>query len=185
MIGDFPFTHDFARQRFANLDVVSTRRLRVQHRIEGGDLPDVCHAQLQTVREILNARWIEIAAFTLDDKHQRNDRRTFDRVLRQMPIDFGLNFSRKRSRRRHVHRMIGRLNFYEHFAHKDSILNRSFRSGPPPAQSGSSPTLNGTYRSISPKTISSDPMIATMSATIAPRDMCGSAERFTKLGPRK
>src|SRR5207237_10527831 len=41
------------------------------------------------------------------------------------------------------------------------------------------------YRSISPKTISSDPIIATMSATIAPRAISGSAERFTKLGPRK
>ena len=28
-------------------------------------------------------------------------------------------------------------------------------------------------------------MIATMSATISPSAMCGSAERFTKLGPRK
>src|SRR5207247_610007 len=41
------------------------------------------------------------------------------------------------------------------------------------------------YRSISPNTMSSDPIIATMSATIAPSDMSGSAERFTKLGPRK
>ena len=41
------------------------------------------------------------------------------------------------------------------------------------------------YLSISPNTTSSDPMIATTSATISPSAMTGSADRFTKLGPRK
>src|ERR1051325_9884783 len=41
------------------------------------------------------------------------------------------------------------------------------------------------YLSISPSTISSDPIMATMSATMQPSPICGSAERFTKLGPRK
>src|SRR6185369_14949627 len=41
------------------------------------------------------------------------------------------------------------------------------------------------HLSISPKTISNEPMIATTSATISPFAKSGKADRFTKLGPRK
>src|SRR5581483_1426980 len=114
---------------------------------------------LQTVGEILHARRIEIAALALHDEHQRNDGRALDRIPRNVLVDLRFNFRRERSRLRHVHRMIWRLNLDENLTHR--------------------------YRSISPKTISSDPIIATTSAIISPCAMWGSADRFTKLGPRK
>src|SRR6185312_4145980 len=78
-----------------------------------------------------------------------------------MAINFSLDLGREsRCRFRNVNRLRLRLNLYQLLTHES-------------------------YLSISPNTMSSEPMIATMSATISPSDICGSADRFTKLGPRK
>src|SRR6185436_6444302 len=145
MFRNLSFAHDLARQSLADLDVVLADRLRLEHRVKRRDFPDVRNSQLQTVRQVLHSRRIEVATLSLDDEHQRQNRRTPDRVFRQMPINFRLDLRREAGRRRHVDRMIRRLNFYQDFTHR--------------------------YRSISPRTISNDPMIATMSATMAPCDI--------------
>src|SRR6266516_7013863 len=70
MFGDPRLTHNPAGQRLTNLKVILANRRRVQHRIEGGNFPDVGNSQAQTLREICNPRRIQIAALALHNKHE-------------------------------------------------------------------------------------------------------------------
>src|SRR5215213_11400369 len=69
MFGDFPRAHDLARERLADLYVILPDRLRVDHRVERRDFPDVRNAQLQAASEIEHARRIEITTLALHNEH--------------------------------------------------------------------------------------------------------------------
>src|SRR5688572_17459919 len=67
----------------------------MNHRVERRHFPDVRHSDFQTVREIQHTRRIKVTTFTLHDEHQRENRRTHHRVLREVAINFSFYRRRK------------------------------------------------------------------------------------------
>src|SRR5688572_810438 len=172
----------------------------MDHRVEGSHFPDVRDTKAQSFRKICHARRIQIAPLPLHNKHQRQDCRPHYRILGQVPINFRFNLRRERCDLvANIDRLRKRLDLCELCAHCSKrifvpcssifvclfqVLVRSLYQLPSTKNEEQS-TKKQYYRSISPNTISSDPMMATTSAIIAPSAIWGRAERFTKLGPRK
>src|ERR1041385_1811943 len=132
----------------------------MDHRVESRDLPDIGDAHLQAICEIEHTRRIEITTLALHDEHQRQDRRACHGILRDMLIDLLFHL---RGKLRGLNTEIDGLG---EWLDVDDLCTHA-------------------YLSISPNTISSDPMIATIPATIAPSAKRGNADKFTKLGARK
>ena len=68
MLRDIRLAHDLARERFADLDVVTPNFSQVEHRIERRGFPYVRDLEIQELRQEIHARVIEPAAFPLYDK---------------------------------------------------------------------------------------------------------------------
>src|SRR6058998_3397267 len=91
----------------------------MDHRIERRDFPDVRYAQLQTPGQVINARRIEIPALSLHNEHERQNRRTNQRILSDVTVDFRFHFRRELGHRiRHGHRLIERFDLRKLLTHK-------------------------------------------------------------------
>src|SRR5687768_18534197 len=99
MLGNLRLAHDFAGERLANLDVVTTNRLGIDPRVEGRNFPDVSDAKSQTFSEVRHTGRIQVTtALALHNEHERQNRRSHYRILREMSIDLRLHFRREARR---------------------------------------------------------------------------------------
>src|SRR5947209_2738439 len=96
MFCNLRLAHYLARERLANLYVILADWLRIYHRIEGCNLPDVRDANAQTIRQISHAQRIKIATtLALHYEHQRQYGRTLYRIFSKMTVNLGLNLRRE------------------------------------------------------------------------------------------
>src|SRR5256714_8933540 len=121
VLGNLRLAHNLARERLANLYVILPDRLGVNHRVEGRDLPDVCDAHAQAVRQIRHSRRVEVAALALHDEHQRQYGRALHRILREMAFDLRLDL------RRELRYTVGDVNFLRQRGVGEKLLTHKIR----------------------------------------------------------
>ena len=76
MSGNFGFAHNATRQRFANLYMIFSNLVQIEHRIKRRRFPNVSYFQIEKLRQKIHAWIIEITAFALNHEQQRNQRGT-------------------------------------------------------------------------------------------------------------